>query len=427
MRFISVFLLCALIASLHGCGGGSGSAPASSSSTTVASPANAAPNVMAVTVELGPSNNVNIPYVTVTVCEPGSDVNCRTIDHVLVDTGSNGLRLFASALAATASQPALSFPLQSASGGGTLAECVQFADGSSVWGAVKLADVKLAGQRVSSLPVHVVGDAGFAPIPNACSNSLTPATTPAQFGANGVLGVGFLDQDCGEVCRLVVQNGFYYACTSNCSPSTASLAQQVPNPVARLANDNNGVVLKLPGVAAGGAATVSGSLIFGIGTQANNALGAAKVFNLDPTSSYITTIYKNHQYTQSFIDSGSNAIYFDDAGINICTGYDHGFYCPPSTVSLTATMVGAKVGSTDAASGLVSFSVANADNLFHANPSFVAFPTLAGPMSAIDNTAPDTSWSSYFDWGLPFFYGRSVFTAIRGRGTPAGQGPYYAY
>ncbi|QDZ27844.1 DUF3443 domain-containing protein [Noviherbaspirillum sp. UKPF54] len=425
MRLISAFLSCALIASLAACGGGGGSdSAAPSSNTSVSSPASATSNVMAVSVELGPSNNVNIPYVTVTVCEPGSEVRCRSIDHVLLDTGSNGLRLFASALAATSSQSALSFP-QLQTGGLALAECVQFADGSSVWGPVRSADVKLAGQRVSALPVHVVGDAGFAAIPDACSNSLTPATTAAQFGANGVLGVGTLDQDCGDLCSTTAQNGFYYACTSSsCSPSTAPLAQQVPNPVARFATDNNGVVVQLPGVAPGGAATVSGSLIFGIGTQSNNALGSAKVFNLDPASGYFTTIYNNRTYAKSFIDSGSNAIYFDDAGITICSGYDHGFYCPPFTRNLTATMIGVKVGG---ASGTVSFSVANADNLFHANPSFVAFPTLAGPMSGIDNTTPASLWSSYFDWGLPFFYGRSVFTAIHGRDTPGGKGPYYAY
>ncbi|MBS1228286.1 MAG: hypothetical protein H6R17_1563 [Proteobacteria bacterium] len=33
----------------------------------------------------------------------------------------------------------------------------------------------------------------------------------------------------------------------------------------------------------------------------------------------------------------------------------------------------------------------------------------------------------YFDWGLPFFFGRRVFTAIEGRSTPGGNGPYVAY
>ncbi|WP_286758143.1 DUF3443 family protein [Ralstonia sp. RL] len=79
MRFLLMPLL--LVFLLAGCGGGGGSA----SDSSVAAPANAAPNVMAVTVDLGPSNNVNMPYVTVTVCEPGSDTNCKTIDHILVE------------------------------------------------------------------------------------------------------------------------------------------------------------------------------------------------------------------------------------------------------------------------------------------------------------------------------------------------------
>jgi hypothetical protein len=32
-----------------------------------------------------------------------------------------------------------------------------------------------------------------------------------------------------------------------------------------------------------------------------------------------------------------------------------------------------------------------------------------------------------FDFGLPFFYGRNVFTAIEGKNTAGGLGPYFAY
>jgi hypothetical protein len=32
-----------------------------------------------------------------------------------------------------------------------------------------------------------------------------------------------------------------------------------------------------------------------------------------------------------------------------------------------------------------------------------------------------------FDWGLPFFFGRTVYTAIEGQSTPAGVGPYFAF
>jgi hypothetical protein len=32
-----------------------------------------------------------------------------------------------------------------------------------------------------------------------------------------------------------------------------------------------------------------------------------------------------------------------------------------------------------------------------------------------------------FFWGLPFFYGKTVFWAIEGEQTPKGVGPYWAY
>jgi hypothetical protein len=32
-----------------------------------------------------------------------------------------------------------------------------------------------------------------------------------------------------------------------------------------------------------------------------------------------------------------------------------------------------------------------------------------------------------FDWGLPFFFGRTVFVAISGSATPQGPGPFWAF
>ena len=105
----------------------------------------------------------------------------------------------------------------------------------------------------------------------------------SALGANGVLGVGLFQKDCGNTCTT--SNGsippVYYDCpTSGCNPTYVTLAQQVPNPVTMLAFDNNGVMLYLPSVPAGGVTTVSGSLIFGVGTQANNALQSATVYTV---------------------------------------------------------------------------------------------------------------------------------------------------
>jgi hypothetical protein len=58
--------------------------------------------------------------------------------------------------------------------------------------------------------------------------------------------------------------------------------------------------------------------------------------------------------------------------------------------------------------------VGNADSLL-SNGSDAAANGLAGPNAGT------------VDFGLPFFFGRNVYTAIEGKSTPAGTGPYTAY
>jgi hypothetical protein len=179
--------------------------------------------------------------------------------------------------------------------------------------------------------------------------------------------------------------------------------------VAGFATDNNGVIVELPSVTAAGSATLTGSLVFGIGTQSNNSLGTATIYTLDPDTGNLSITFNNSAFSSSFIDSGSNANYFVDSAIPTCTS---GFFCPTSTLSLSATITGI-----NDASNAFTFSVANADSLFDNNPSGVAFNNLAAPESDSDT----------FDFGLPFFLGRFVYTAIADESTPGGNGPYVAF
>jgi hypothetical protein len=64
--------------------------------------------------------------------------------------------------------------------------------------------------------------------------------------------------------------------------------------------------------------------------------------------------------------------------------------------------------------------VANASSL---STSDFAFSNLAGPMPGFPTDANVPG----FDWGLPFYFGRTVFTAIESQNTPAGPGPYFAF
>jgi hypothetical protein len=394
-------LLAASVAMMFaiGCGGSS-----SSHSNTVTPPGS---NALAISVNAGPGGNfANGAFASVTVCAPGT-TTCQTIPGVLVDTGSSGLRLLSSALTASLSQ-------QKAADGNPVVECLPFVSGFT-WGPVQTADIQMAGEKASSVPIQVLSDTDF-PIPTACANQGTSMDTLLALGANGILGVGVFVQDCGSACVSTGPSnpGLYYECpASGCVVAGEALAQQVQNPVALFSTDNNGVIIELPAASAP-EASLSGSLIFGIGTQSDNALGSAIVHATDANANFITT-FKSQPYPTSFIDSGSNGIYFLNStitGIPVCPSPNTSFYCPSSTQNLSAVNQGAN----GSGSGTVNFSVDNADNLFKNNPNAFVFGTLAGPNSLAG-----------FDWGLPFFYGRHVFTAIEGRSTPGGTGPYWAY
>ena len=86
------------------------------------------------------------------------------------------------------------------------------------------------------------------------------------------------------------------------------LAQQITNPVVKFPTDNNGVIVEMQPLTST-ATTATGNLIFGIGTQANNGLGGAKIQTLDNFDNF-TTLFNGQTLSQSFIDSGSNGLFF---------------------------------------------------------------------------------------------------------------------
>jgi len=393
----------AFVATLSGCGGGGGSS-SGAGTTPTPTPVN---NTQAVVVDQGPAGFANLLFTSVTVCAPGATTNCQTIDHIQIDTGSTGLRIISSVLSS-----ALSLRQQNDASGNPIVECAQFVDGFS-WGPVKIADVRLAGEVASSVPIQVIGDPAFAAIPSACANVGPPENTVDAFGANGVLGVGIFLQDCGSACVQSTFPGYYYVCpaSASCQPARVTLAQQLQHPVALFASDNNGIIINMPSVPAAGAATASGTMTFGIGTQSNNGASGVTVIPADPSTGNITTVFNNHTYSTSYIDSGSNGLFFGTGVFPACSPPNGDFYCPATTQSLTAAIRGSSGASTN-----VNFSVANTETLLM-NSSFYAFGNLAGEGS--DTTT--------FAWGMPFFYGRSVFTAIEGQTTSAGAGPFYAF
>ncbi len=398
----------ALCLSALSCGGGGGS-----KLSPPAPPPPTGNNVVSVIVDEGPLSTsnptVNTLYTTITVCFPGNAANCQTIDHIEVDTGSYGLRILAPVMNAT-----LNLPVQLASSGNSLVECTQFVDGYS-WGPVVLADVQIGGESAASLPIQSIGDPRFTTVPADCSGTGNAEDTVATFGANGILGIGPFELDC-PLCETQVVAGTYYSCTSTaCTGTTVPAASQVPNPVPKFAADNNGTIIQLPSVANAGAATLTGTLTFGIDTQANNASGTETVLTVNDFAE-LTMLFNGTNWTQSFIDSGSNGIYFTDRSITACTDMNlTDFYCPGTNLTLPLTIQGANGVMTNN----LTFLVGNAQTML-SNPAaanYGVFPLLAGT-----NPNPQS-----FDYGLAFFYSRRVATAIEGATTTAGTGPYVAF
>ncbi len=405
---IAYFALSALLTLIASCGGGGGGTNVIPQVIATPGP----PNVEPITVDTGPAlltrRIANIPYVTIKICNAAAQ--CQTIDHIEVDTGSSGLRILSQALSINLDVATL--------GGKALAECTQFADGSS-FGPLAIVDLTLptSQKTVSNLAIQVIG----AP------NYDVPADCPGQeendvdsFGANGILGVGPFIQDCGGACTGAgFPSGFYYTCATaaTCQGAAVPLAQQISNPVNFFDSDDNGVIVELPAVSGSGAATLSGSLVFGINTQSNNTFGSASVATARTDLAYVQATYNGTVLDNGALDSGSNAVYFTDSTITACT-QAVGLYCPNATLNLTATLKGINNTMLTA-----PFVVANAETELVNNPNAAVIPNIGGQI-------PDSGSGSttiQFDLGLPFFYGRNVFTGMEGHPAGGYTGPFYGF
>ncbi len=209
--YLSILLIGLVFAA--GCGS---SVTTSSSTTTTSTGSATGANVLAIAVNGGPEMNVangyiyqNAAFAAATICAPGSTSNCVTIDNLLVDTGSTGLRVFDSEVSS------LNLPTVNASNGSAAYDCVSFADGTYLWGTVQQADVTLGGETASKVPVHVISSSASG-VPSSCSNGGENDNTALLLGANGILGVGVEPTDC------------FYAGGSACDPSSGLTSPPYP-------------------------------------------------------------------------------------------------------------------------------------------------------------------------------------------------------
>ena len=153
------------------------------------------------------------------------------------------------------------------------------------------ADVTIAGETAGNIPIQIIGDPQFLnDVPGDCGDG-NPANNENSFqtlGTNGILGIGLFIEDCGTACAP--PNPPVPGLITRALPEEQELARGIckMRPACRWQTrcQTRLPFLRRITMAPSSScrrwlpaeqASVTGSLVFGIGTQANNGLGSATV------------------------------------------------------------------------------------------------------------------------------------------------------
>lgn len=394
--------------SFTGCGGGGGgdsrsgnvdwasdpivNLPSQAIPANTQPPVAAAANVLPISVGVG-----NKFLVTLKVCVPGGGL-CQMVDKIMLDTGSVGLRIHASALPVLREH----FPKQNQMGE-ILAECALFGN-FYTWGSITRADVRFSEREASSLPLQVYEDSALPKVDTTgCGKQIGSLRNPdpSIVKFNGVLGI--------RGTRLDRQ--LYLRCQPNSNTCfTAALADDklLPNPLLTLPEDNNGYQIVMPLIPESGATRVTGALVLGLNTQTNNRFTEVsgetpKMLALDAQQRFALHI-AGASYG-ALIDSGTSVNVLPSLNFPSCRENFQLGYCPGSAVQQAIRLASASQPSVvfDA-----SLPIGNALDLQVTN-----FPALINIASATPATVNAFGIQALL--GAPFFYGRRISFSIDGQ------------
>ena len=185
------------------------------------------------------------------------------------------------------------------------------------------------------------------------------------------------------------------------------------NPVSKLTTDNNGVVLSIPYLPGTGLNAASGFMYLGIGTQPNNTPGpGVKTLTADSNENdanftLFSTSFQGSTIS-AFIDSGSGCLAFPFSNSTLLPQNSNGSFIPSTPVSLNGTQIGVNT-----VKYTVPFTIAAFNNFFI--------------QPQCGESLGSSFASSDFDWGLPFFLGRTVYVGLENSSSVLGTGLYWAY
>ena len=220
-------------------------------------------NDNSVTLEVnGGYNNQarNRAFITVTICQPNSPSTCQTIDNIVVDTGSTGLRVNKSAL--TIPLPITQYNAES------VFQCMQYGGGYD-FGPAATATVQIGSEVATNIPIQIMDNGNQDNVPSNCTRGVE-FNDFEDYGANGIIGVNpFSNPD------NTYTSGGVYTCTSSsyCTQVDPNAISEVLNinPVVAFPVDNNGLIFSIPAVPTS-TGSVTGTLIFGLNTKPNNII-----------------------------------------------------------------------------------------------------------------------------------------------------------
>ena len=400
--FISLSLV--LLVILSACSAGSGSDITNEVLVPVPKPSNS--NLMiSISSNSGVcSRTINGPCVSVTICSPTNPTSCQTIDDILIDSGSVGLRIFSSELNSSLrnSLPAESINNQ------PIANCVGYGDLSVNWGPVAIANISLGNESTTkSIPILLIDasyiDNGAACLQNYNSTGQTfhLQTSPADFRYNGILGVA---------SRVYDNVTDYFSCTnSSCSKSPTikdNNSQLLANPIAFLPKSyESGITFKFPVIGNRGAINAVGYAVFGVGSNKDNTFESdVKIYPISNCTDVficMPTTLEGSSIEHGFLDTGSNFFYFNDANIK---KNNYGYYIPSSIITLSPI-----------------------NNSIPTNINIANYDIITKTRNTSFNNNGVKTDDNILDYGLPFFFGKTIYICFAGMTCNGIAGPYWAF
>lgn len=358
---------------------------------------------------------INRPFIALRLCQSGTS-NCQIFDHILVDTGSTGLRINQSQISSTLLAALTPITYQNQN----VYQCMQYAAGYD-FGQVFSADVRLADKFASSISIEIINDGDQTGIPATCTGSTSFANLN-EMGAKGIIGINPYSYPDNNYTSGGVYLGSNYTQVND--PTTIPTQLNI-NPVAALGSESSGFIMTLPSVTGASNGILEGSLILGLNTESNNMISSLLAESLItvvtgsndssfPVGFFISsTSAGGVGDTDSIFDSGTPTYYFYSS-MQQCTGSQAGFYCPTSTANSWNSTITPESGSAiSLAVQIIGYSAID--------QSIMPGLGEVASYSNLDLTL----------YGLTFFFGHSIYVGLMGpagsTNTPLGTSPVWGY